>query len=103
MLFTCTESAPYPNVTVAAVDPSTNLSGTYTLAMIDADVAGAKLTQGQNRHWLLNGVKVSGKPLPILFDYFPISIQGGNIDNSSAVAVTSYAGPGPAAGSGPHR
>ena len=29
--------------------------------MIDAGVVGAKLPEGQTRHWLVNGVKVSSE------------------------------------------
>ena len=28
--------------------------------MVDADVVGSKLPDGQTRHWLVNGVTVSG-------------------------------------------
>jgi len=28
--------------------------------MVDADVVGAKLPEGQTRHWLVNGVTISG-------------------------------------------
>jgi hypothetical protein len=81
------QTGPVPTVSVQPANPSTTLSGNYTLAMIDAGVVGAKLPEGQTRHWLVNGVKVSN------------SI----VSNTSAVGVTSYAGPWPPAGSGPHR
>jgi len=55
--------------------------------MVDADVVGSKLPEGQTRHWLVNGVTISGS----------------TVTNSSATAITSYAGPYPASGSGPHR
>ncbi|KAF8964645.1 phosphatidylethanolamine-binding protein [Flammula alnicola] len=55
--------------------------------MVDADVVGSKLPNGQTRHWLVNGVTVSGS----------------TVANSSAIGITVYAGPAPAAGSGPHR
>ncbi|KAF9533341.1 phosphatidylethanolamine-binding protein [Crepidotus variabilis] len=81
------QSAPYPTVKVTPGNSSVTLNGTYTLAMVDAEAPGSKLPEGQTRHWLVNGVKISGN----------------DISNSSAVAVTDYAGPGPAAGSGVHR
>ncbi|KJA27255.1 hypothetical protein HYPSUDRAFT_198521 [Hypholoma sublateritium FD-334 SS-4] len=86
-LFAKEQVAPTPTVTIAAANSSVSLTGTYTLAMVDADVVGSKLTNGQTRHWLVNGVTVSGVTL----------------SNSSAIAITEYAGPAPAAGSGPHR
>jgi len=71
--------------------------------MVDADVVGSKLPEGQTRHWLVNGVTISGT----LSYCCPTSIntrnKGSTIANSSATAITSYAGPWPASGSGPHR
>ncbi|KAF5331022.1 hypothetical protein D9619_005724 [Psilocybe cf. subviscida] len=81
------EVGPVPTVTVTPANSSVTLSGTYTLAMVDADIVGAKLPDGQTRHWLVNGVTVAG----------------GVVKNDTAVGITNYAGPGPAAGSGPHR
>ncbi|KAF9036779.1 phosphatidylethanolamine-binding protein [Panaeolus papilionaceus] len=78
---------PTPAVTITPGNASVTLTGTYTLAMVDADIVGAELPDGQTRHWLVNGVKV----------------ENGAITNSSALGVTPYAGPWPAAGSGPHR
>jgi phosphatidylethanolamine-binding protein (PEBP) family uncharacterized protein len=78
---------PTPAVTVTAASSSDKLDGTYTLAMIDADVVDADISKGVTRHWLVNGVKV----------------EGGKVTNASATAITAYAGPWPAAGSGPHR
>jgi len=34
------------------------LSGSYLLAMLDADVPNSKLPQGNNRHWLVRGVTI---------------------------------------------
>jgi hypothetical protein len=79
--------APVPTVSVTPGNSSTTLSGNYTLAMIDAGTVGEKLAQGQTRHWLVNGVHVSGS----------------TVSNTSAVGITNYAGPAPPAGSGPHR
>jgi hypothetical protein len=78
---------PTPDLTITPANASVTFSGTYTLAMVDADIVGAQLPEGQTRHWLVNGVTVSGD----------------KISNSSALGVTPYAGPWPAAGSGPHR
>jgi len=86
-LFAKEQVAPTPTVTIAAANSSVSLTGTYTLAMVDADVVGSKLPDGQTRHWLVNGVTVSGTTL----------------SNTSAIAITEYAGPAPASGSGPHR
>jgi len=76
-----------PTITVTAANSSVALSGNFTLAMVDADIVGTNESGGVNRHWLVNSVTVSD----------------GAISNDSAVAITAYAGPGPASGSGPHR
>ncbi|KAJ3504867.1 hypothetical protein NLJ89_g7715 [Agrocybe chaxingu] len=86
-LFTKEQVGPTPTVTVVPANSSVSLSGTYTLAMVDADIVGSKLPEGQTRHWLVNGVTISGS----------------TVNNASAVGITTYAGPWPAAGSGPHR
>lgn len=86
-LLTRDQTGPTPAVTISPVESSDKFDGTYTIIMVDADIVDADLSQGENRHWLLNGVKITN----------------GKIDNSSATAITPYAGPGPAAGSGPHR
>lgn len=78
---------PTPTVTVTPANSSVTLTGTYTIAMIDVDVVGADVSEGVTRHWLVNGVQITG----------------GTVTNSSATAITPYAGPWPAAGSGPHR
>jgi hypothetical protein len=71
---------PTPTIKIAG----TNLTGNFTLAMVDADVVGSD-ESNITRHWLENGVTVSN----------------GEVSNSSA--ITQYAGPAPASGSGPHR
>jgi phosphatidylethanolamine-binding protein (PEBP) family uncharacterized protein len=76
-----------PTVSVTPANSSVSLSGNFTIMMVDADIVGTDESGGVNRHWLENGVTISGTSLA----------------NSSAVAITQYAGPGPAAGSGPHR
>ncbi|PPQ72491.1 hypothetical protein CVT24_003254 [Panaeolus cyanescens] len=78
---------PTPAVTITPANSSVTLTGTYTLAMVDADIVGAVLPEGQTRHWLVNGVKV----------------EDGAVTNATAVGITTYAGPWPAPGSGPHR
>ncbi|KIK63864.1 hypothetical protein GYMLUDRAFT_106986, partial [Collybiopsis luxurians FD-317 M1] len=78
--------APTPAVKITAANSSVDLSGNFTLAMVDADIVGSD-ESSVTRHWLENGVTVSG----------------GQVSNSSATAITSYAGPAPAEGSGPHR
>ena len=103
--FTLVEVANAPTVTVTPGNSSVTLSGNYTLAMLDAGTVGEQLPDGQTRHWLENGVSVSGAyafpvVLPTVDSY---DTPGSTVSNASAVAITSYAGPGPAAGSGPHR
>lgn len=78
---------PTPAVTVTPGSASATLTGTYTLAMVDADIVDGDISKGVTRHWLVNGVKVEDK----------------KVTNASATAITPYAGPWPAAGSGPHR
>ncbi|KZT59760.1 PEBP-like protein [Calocera cornea HHB12733] len=70
---------------------ATTASSLYTLIMVDADVVGTDESVGQTRHWLVNDVSVSGSGEPLSV----------NLDN--ATAITNFAGPFPAAGSGPHR
>jgi len=76
-----------PTISVTPANSSVSLTGNYTLIMVDADVAGANDSGNITRHWLVNGETVTGETLT----------------NSSAVAITEYAGPAPASGSGPHR
>ncbi|KIY51130.1 PEBP-like protein, partial [Fistulina hepatica ATCC 64428] len=77
---------PYPELAVTAANSSVNLSGNFTIAMVDADIVGSNGTN-VTRHWLVNGVTVNGT----------------SINNSSATAITDYASPYPAEGSGAHR
>ncbi|TIA82613.1 hypothetical protein E3P98_01320 [Wallemia ichthyophaga] len=83
--------------------PSENatLDGQYTLALIDADYNGADQSEGQTRHFLENNISVGGD-----------GDDSGDSDSDNGVAIhdgdsgkviTSYTGPGPARGSGPHR
>ncbi|KAJ3788552.1 phosphatidylethanolamine-binding protein [Lentinula aff. detonsa] len=78
--------APTPTIKVTAANSSVDLTGNFTLAMVDADVVGAD-ESNITRHWLENSVIISD----------------GQVSNSSATDITSYAGPAPASGSGPHR
>ncbi|KAJ7940903.1 phosphatidylethanolamine-binding protein [Mycena leptocephala] len=68
-----------PVVTASAFNAS--LTGTFTIAMVDADV------RWSHRHWLANGV----------------TLTSGTVSDTSATNITTYAGPGPATNSGPHR
>jgi len=43
-------------VRIFSSNTSATFTGTYTIAMLDAEIPGAQLPNGQNRHWLLNGV-----------------------------------------------
>ncbi|KAG6869010.1 hypothetical protein C0993_005668 [Termitomyces sp. T159_Od127] len=86
-LLTKEQTAPAPTVTVTAANSSVQLNGKYTITMVDADVVGSDLSKGVNHHWLVNGVEITD----------------GKVSNTSATSIVSYAGPGPAAGSGPHR
>jgi len=78
---------PQPNITVTPANSSVTLTGKYTIAMVDADVVGTNEDTGQTRHWLMNGVTVANSA----------------IDTKNATAITSYGGPLPGAGTGPHR
>jgi hypothetical protein len=37
-----------------------SLAGNYTLVMADADIVGTNESNGQTRHWLVNGVTLTG-------------------------------------------
>jgi hypothetical protein len=78
---------PTPSVTITPANASVTLTGTYTLAMVDADIVGSDPAAGETRHWLVNGV----------------TVEDGVVSNTTAVGITPYAGPWPAEGSGPHR
>ncbi|KAH6918889.1 phosphatidylethanolamine-binding protein [Coprinopsis sp. MPI-PUGE-AT-0042] len=81
------ESRPQPAVTVTPANSSVTLDGAFTIAMFDINTVGEELPNGPTRHWLLNGV----------------TLDGNTVSNATATAITAYAGPGPAAGSGAHR
>jgi hypothetical protein len=90
--------ASTPLVEVFPVNGTVSLTGNFTLVMVDAGIVGTnETTNEQTRHWLVNNVTLTGNStnstlLPTL-----------NVSTADGVAVTSYAGPAPAAGSGPHR
>jgi phosphatidylethanolamine-binding protein (PEBP) family uncharacterized protein len=87
--FTKEQVAGWPTVTATPANSSVKWEGNYTLIMVDADVVGYDIKEkGTTRHWLLNGVTIG---------------SDNTISNATANAVTPYAGPWPAAGSGPHR
>ncbi|CAE6517098.1 unnamed protein product [Rhizoctonia solani] len=84
---------PQPKLTLTPVTDSSDVtaSGTYTVAMIDADYVGASQAEGQTRHWLVNGVKATGTSAPW------------TLDTNAGTNITVYGGPFPAEGSGAHR
>jgi len=84
---------PQPTLQLTPVNdsPDVTASGTYTVAMIDADTVGADQSGGQTRHWLVNGVKATGTSAPW------------TLDVNSGTNITAYGGPFPAEGSGAHR
>jgi hypothetical protein len=87
--FEKTQVGPTPTVQVIPANSTVQLTGSFTLIMADAGPVGADQSEGQTRHWLVNGVTLTGNPLAV--------------ENSTATAITPYAGPWPAAGSGAHR
>jgi phosphatidylethanolamine-binding protein (PEBP) family uncharacterized protein len=83
--------ASTPLITIVPANSSVSLQGNYTLVMADADIVGTNESNGQTRHWLVNGVTLTGSNSSL------------NASTDAGVAVTAYAGPAPAAGSGAHR
>jgi len=79
--------APTPVLSITPANSSVALTGNFTVAMVDAGPVGTDESQGTTRHWLVNGV----------------TIVDSKVANDSATAITVYAGPAPAAGTGPHR
>ncbi|KAF9792422.1 phosphatidylethanolamine-binding protein [Thelephora terrestris] len=76
-----------PNLTLTPANSTITLNGNYTVAMIDPGAVGSDQSQGQNRHWLVNGA----------------TIVDNKVNFDGATTITAYAGPAPPAGSGPHR
>jgi len=76
-----------PNLTFTPANSTITFNGNYTVAMIDPGAVGSDQSQGQNRHWLVNGA----------------TILDNKLNFEGAITITEYAGPAPPAGSGPHR
>jgi phosphatidylethanolamine-binding protein (PEBP) family uncharacterized protein len=83
--------ASTPLITIVPANSSVSLQGNFTLVMADADIVGTNESDGQTRHWLVNGVTLTGSNSSL------------NASTDNGVAVTEYAGPAPASGSGVHR
>ena len=85
------------------------LNGAFTLVMADAGPVGTDETQGQTRHWLVNGVTLSGvfaSLLPSFHRPNALATTGSSpstVNTTTGTAITQYAGPAPASGSGAHR
>ncbi|KZT42102.1 PEBP-like protein, partial [Sistotremastrum suecicum HHB10207 ss-3] len=77
---------PTPQIVVTPANGSVSLGSVFTLAMVDAGPVGFDESQGQTRHWLANNVTLDS-----------------SLSFTSAVNITDYASPFPAAGSGSHR
>lgn len=73
--------------------------------MVDAGVVGDNQSNGQIRHWLVNGVAISGKSILNIFqgNLSDSSLIGNSLDFTNATIITNYAGPNPPQGDGPHR
>jgi hypothetical protein len=73
--------------------------------MLDAETVGSTLPDGVNRHWLVNGVEVTGTIFFLQLQNLGLELHdlGSTVTIAGGNAITPYAGPGPAAGSGPHR
>ena len=58
-----TEVANAPDLTLTPANSTVTFNGNYTVAMIDPGAVGSDQSNGQSRHWLVNGAKVTGKCL----------------------------------------
>lgn len=56
-----TEVTSAPNLTLTPANSTITFDGNYTVAMIDPGAVGSDQSTGQNRHWLVNGAKVTGE------------------------------------------
>ena len=56
-----TEVATMPELTMTPANSTVTFNGNYTVAMIDPGAVGSDQSQGQNRHWLVNGATVTSK------------------------------------------
>ncbi|KAJ3526822.1 hypothetical protein NM688_g8212 [Phlebia brevispora] len=88
---TKTQVGPTPNLQVTPANSTVQLNGTFTVVMADAGPVGTDESQGQTRHWLVNDVTLTGGSAPF------------NVSTDDGTAITEYAGPAPAQGSGAHR
>ena len=78
--------------------------------MADADIVGTDESNGQTRHWLVNGASLTGTSSPTflgclrnLMGFIPGDSAPYTLSIDDGTAVTEYAGPAPASGSGAHR
>jgi len=89
---TTEQSGAEPQLLVIPANSSASLTGSNcTVIMADADIVGTDESKGQTRHWLVNSATLS------------TNSSGLTVSTAGGVAITDYAGPGPASGSGPHR
>jgi hypothetical protein len=80
-----------PELTVVGGSNFSDVStSVFTVAMVDADIVGTDESGNQTRHWLANNVMLSNTES----DVYAL--------NYTTDAITNYAGPGPAEGSGAH-
>lgn len=84
--------ATLPTISVIP-GPGFAASSTYTLLLADASSLGDPDPAGNYRHYLANGVTAGA----------PGANSSITLVSGSGTVVTSYAGPGPIAGTGPHR
>lgn len=67
---TQSEVAPTPTIQITAANSSVDLTGNFTLAMVDADIVGAD-ESNITRHWLENSVVISSASLNTEFHLLP--------------------------------
>ena len=56
-----TEVTDAPNLTLTPANSTVTFNGNYTVAMIDPGAVGSGQSNGQMRHWLINGAGVSSE------------------------------------------
>jgi phosphatidylethanolamine-binding protein len=61
------EVATAPEITITPANSSVSVTGNFTLLMADADVVGTNESQGQTRHWLVNGASLKNGAQDFLF------------------------------------
>jgi hypothetical protein len=79
-------SGPQPQLNT--VFNANDTAAKYTVMMVDGNYVGSTNPTGLNLHWLLNNAAIA---------------TNGTVDGSAGTPTIPFAGPGPAAGSGPHR